>query len=281
LRSFNSRFTMASVMPASDGRDGLVVDRAEETQASRTGAEEIVRSLISVEKDGNEERSGRCTGNILVLALTAFLFALITAVQFYFGGVVTHSQALLADCNSMLVDALTYFFNIGAECAVDKWKKRLRVVAPAISLLVLLALTIFCALLPAIDTIRNPSGPGDSVNPWIVFAFGLAGLIFDIISMVAFYINARRERAKNKDGLPVNMLAAFFHVGADWIRSLTTTVESIILFKYTNLNGDLIDAWCAVVITVAIFIAIMFGYYEVILDIKKIIRQERVSLDKA
>lgn len=270
----------ARVMPSTDGRDGLVSDGVQETrQTSKTGAEEIVRSLISVEKEDNPRGFCRCTGNILVLCLTAFLFALITGVQYYFGGVVTHSQALLADCNSMLVDTLTYFLNIGAECAVEKWKKRLRLIAPAVSLMVLLALTIFCALLPAIDTIRNPDGPGDGVNPWIVFAFGLGGLIFDIISIVAFYINAKKERAKN--GLPVNMLAAFFHVGADWVRSLTTCVESILLFKFKNWNGDLIDAWCAVVITVVIAIAIIYGYIEVIIDIKKYLKEEREGASKA
>jgi len=272
----------ARVVASVDGRDGLVSDGIEGTrQTSKTGMEEVVRSLISVDKDKVEQPRSfcRCTGNILVLALTAFLFALITGVQYYFGGVVTHSQALLADCNSMLVDTLTYFLNIGAECAVEKWKKRLRLVAPAVSLLVLLALTIFCALLPAIDTIRNPDGPGDGVNPWIVFAFGVGGLIFDIISIVAFYINAKKEQAKN--GLPVNMLAAFFHVGADWIRSLTTTVESILLFKFKNWNGDLIDAWAAVIITVVICIAIIYGYIEVILDIRRFLREESASDSKA
>lgn len=270
----------ARVAQATDGRDGLVSDGVEETrQTSKTGAEEIVRSLISVDKVDRPQGFCRCTGNILVLALTAFLFALITGVQFYFGGVVTHSQALLADCNSMLVDTMTYFLNIGAECAVEKWKKRLRLVAPAISLLVLLALTIFCALLPALDTIRNPNGPGDGVNPWIVLAFGVFGLLFDVISIVAFYINAKRERARN--GLPINMLAAFFHVGADWIRSLTTTIESILLFKFKNWNGDLIDAWATIIITVVICIAIIYGYVEVILDIRNHIRAERAEGAKA
>merc|ERR1719329_671329 len=54
------------------------------------------------------------SGNVRVLWLTAFLFALITGVQYFFGAVVVQSAALTEDCYCMGVDAFSYFLNIGA-----------------------------------------------------------------------------------------------------------------------------------------------------------------------
>ena len=53
----------------------------------------------------------RFTENMKVLALTAALFALITVAQ-AIAASIAKSDALLADCVSMAVDALTYLLNI-------------------------------------------------------------------------------------------------------------------------------------------------------------------------
>jgi len=245
-----------------------------ETKAGgKTAAEELVRSFISVDKDGdnNTVSLGCCkiAGNVLVLILTTFLFALITAVQFYFGGVVTHSAALLEDCWCMLVDALSYFLNIWAELAPANLKRKLQLTVPIISLSVLSGLTIYQTL-GAIDTIRECSGGCDSdgVKPIIVWSFGFIGLVFDIISISAFCWNKKKQTQK---GLPVNMLAAFMHVGSDFIRSLTTTIEGAIMFN-PNVNTDLIDAWACVIISVCVVSAIMYGMVEVVLDIRTFLR---------
>lgn len=69
--------------------------------------------------------------------------------------------------------------------------------------------------------------------------------------------------------LPVNMLAAFMHVGADFIRSITTTVEGFFLIANfpPGINGDVVDAWSCMVITVIVVAAILYGLFEVFRDI--------------
>jgi Co/Zn/Cd efflux system component len=250
-----------------DGR-GLVpadakgedVDRV----ASKTGAEELVRSFVST-----DEGLGSSRGNVKVLCLTAFLFGLITAVQWVFGGVLTHSNALLADCHCMLVDALSYFLNIWVELAPPRLKAPLRLTVPCISLTVLAVLTGL-SVQDAVDVFRGKGGD-DGVNPWIVWSFGFAGLLFDCISIYAFWRN------KKRGALPVNMLAAFMHVGADFIRSLTTTIEGTMLFIFTQWDGDMIDAVNTVVITVLIFLGILYGIYEVIVDIRAFLKERGVE----
>jgi Co/Zn/Cd efflux system component len=258
---------------ASADNSQLVDAVGPKTRGSATAAEELVRSLISTDKDvaANPVNFGCCkiAGNVVVLILTTFLFALITAVQFYFGGVVTHSAALLEDCWCMLVDALSYFLNIWAELAPASMKRKLQLTVPIISLSVLTGLTIY-QVKDAFATIKECQHgcEGDGVNPWIVWTFGFVGLIFDIISITAFCWNRKKQTQK---GLPVNMLAAFMHVGSDFIRSLTTTIEGTIMFN-SGVNTDLIDAWACVIITVCVLAAIMYGLYEVISDIRTFLR---------
>jgi Co/Zn/Cd efflux system component len=204
---------------------------------------------------------------VKVLALTAFLFGLITAVQWYFGAVVTKSNALIADCHCMLVDALSYFLNMWVELAPPSLKAPLRLTVPCISLTVLAVLTGL-SIQDAVDVFSG-TGDEDEVNPWIVWSFGVAGILFDVISIYAFWRNKRRGV------LPVNMLAAFMHVGADLIRSTTTTIEGSLLFIVPNWPGDQIDAYNTIVITVIIFLGIFYGIYEVVSDIRAFFKEQR------
>jgi Co/Zn/Cd efflux system component len=257
-----------SAMAQVDARNLVAADAEQKIQEgverlpSTTGPEEIVRSFIST-----ETTHGTAKGNVKVLALTAFLFGTITAVQWIFGGVVTHSAALLADCHCMLVDALTYFLNIWVELAPARLRTPLRLTVPCISLTVLAVLTGL-SIQDAVDVFSGKGG-GDDMNPWIVWSFGFAGLLFDCISIYAFWRNKRRGV------LPVNMLAAFMHVGADFIRSLTTTIEGTMLFIFKQWDGDMIDAVNTVVIVVLIYIGILYGLYEAIVDIRAFTRSRR------
>jgi len=259
------------VMAQIDARNLVAADADQKVQegverlastTSTTGPEEIVRSFISA-----ETTHGTAKGNVKVLALTAFLFGSITAVQWIFGGIVTHSAALLADCHCMLVDALTYFLNIWVELAPDRLRTPLRLTVPCISLTVLAVLTGL-SIQDAVDVFSGKGG-GDDVNPWIVWSFGFAGLLFDCISIYAFWRNKRRGV------LPVNMLAAFMHVGADFIRSLTTTIEGTMLFIFKHWDGDMIDAVNTIVIVVLIYLGILYGLYESVTDICAFLRSQR------
>lgn len=207
------------------------------------------------------------SGNVRVLWLTAFLFALITTVQYICGAVIVQSAALTEDCYCMGVDALSYFLNIGAEVAPVHMKRKLQLIIPVVSLSVLMALTIYQAQ-DAVATIRENAPPEepDVKMAWIVWGFGFGGVIFDLISIYAF---CKNKREKREGQLPVNMLAAFMHVGADFIRSITTTVEGFFLIANfpPGINGEVVDAWSCMVITVVVVAAILYGLFEVVKDI--------------
>eukprot|EP00494_Astrolonche_serrata_P028333 UN28599 len=57
------------------------------------------------------------------LLLVFILFASITAAQFV-AALIANSLSLLGDCASMLVDTLSYFANIFAECGENSRKKK-------------------------------------------------------------------------------------------------------------------------------------------------------------
>merc|ERR1719327_1312018 len=123
---------------------------------SSTAAEELVRSFTGDGQDDEQPKRCLCfqvSGNVRVLWLTCFLFALITGVQYFFGAVIVHSAALTEDCYCMGVDALSYLLNIGAESAPSHMKRKLQLFIPIISLSVLMALTIY-QVIGAIDTIK-------------------------------------------------------------------------------------------------------------------------------
>lgn len=243
-------------------------------KTATTGAEELVRSFTSDGHDDEQPKKCLCfmvSGNVRVLWLTAFLFALITSVQYFFGAVIVQSAALTEDCYCMGVDALSYFLNIGAEVAPSHMKRKLQLGIPVVSLSVLMALTIY-QVQDAIATIQDPEpapkhpSPEDIKMAWIVWCFGFGGVCFDLISIYAF---CKNKREKREGQLPVNMLAAFMHVGADFIRSITTTVEGFFLIANfpPGINGDVVDAYSCIVITVVVVAGILYGLFEVVRDI--------------
>jgi len=246
-------------MAAVDVKQPINSDLGAPTKGSKTGAEELIRSFTSVAPEEGEVAKG----NVKVLCLSSFLFAFITAVQWWFGAHYK-SGALIQDCKSMLVDALSYFLNIWAELAPLKWKKVMRLVIPALSLSILAFIITYWGFPDAIQTIRGVGGDADPIPAWVPFLFGFAGIIFDVICIVAFWKNSK------KSTLPVNMLAAFMHVGADFLRSTSTTIEGIIIavMSANDNQSALVDAWNTIVVTVLIYIGIFYGLYEVVVDVR-------------
>jgi len=228
----------------------------------------IMRSLSSQIQD----TSGLCCGvrfteNMRVLALTAGLFALITAVQFVAAGGagfdkvlgVPKSDALLADCVSMAVDSLTYLLNIFVEAREgSRFHRELQLIVPAISLSILVYFTVD-VLLEAKGTLAgeeddegDPYANQPMKRAYILGGFATLGIIFDLIALRAF--------VKDADKGSLNMWAAFAHVGADFVRSITTLVAAILILNGSD--GKLTDAWACVAVTWLIFGGVLFAVYE-------------------
>jgi Co/Zn/Cd efflux system component len=185
-----------------------------------------------------------CTGNMKVLALSFLLFSVITIAQ-TFAGIAAHSQALLVDCVSMGVDAGTYFLNMFVETQRRKsYHRYLEVLVAAVSLSVLIFFTLDL-FMESLATVQHPDdgSDDDDVNAYIILAFSVWGILFDTISVFAFM----RNRASSEDATEMNIWSAFMHVAADFLRSLTTFVASIIILTL-DVDGKMVDAWASLVV---------------------------------
>jgi hypothetical protein len=201
------------------------------------------------------------SGNMRVLLITAALFMLITIAQTV-AAKIANSDALLADCISMAVDSLTYFLNIIVECLKGSCLYRAsQLIVPAISLSILAYFTV-AVIQEVLPVIQNGPDEEDDVNAYIVLAFALFGILFDVISIYYFYRNLKRSEGSK---LGVNMLAAFLHVGADLARSLTTFTESILILSF-GFEGAITDAWACMIVSTTILIGVAYGVFEWMVD---------------
>jgi len=246
--------------------DDEVDDGLDVVLSRRPGAEILLEGGVLDEEEEQPCTASDLENNVVVedkfwttsmktLALTALLFSVITILQ-VFGATLANSKALLVDCISMGVDAGTYLGNMAVE-----YKRHSKHHAPfelavgGLSLVTLIYFTLD-ALRESVDAI-SPGG-GDSededVNAWIIFAFALGGLLFDAVSLYAF----RRSHRKTRSGREMNMWTALLHVGADFLRSATTLVSSmmILLLGY---DGVAVDAWASLLVGATILLGAGFG----------------------
>lgn len=196
----------------------------------------------------------RCNPQMRTLTLTMTLFASITFAQ-CIASLVANSLALLGDCASMLVDTLTYAGNIAAETCQTDQRRRIRnqLFASGFSLFVLILITMFITV-RAITRLLDYNENDEEVNAFIVFGFAIGGLCFDLSSFLAFYF-------WNKDTISLNMKSALLHVFSDTLRSLTTLVESIVIWHFDQAGGK-IDAWASIIVSGLIF----FGAFGAIIE---------------
>lgn len=203
------------------------------------------------------------------LAVTAFLFFTISVAQTV-GAVVANSEAMMADVISMYVDTLTYFLNMLVEvCDSPRWRLRLELIVPAVSLTALVYFTVQ-QLRESLSTLREwPQAAGDDVSPSIVFGFAAWGLLFDALSLWAFMRNGDRQ---------VNMKSALMHVGADFLRSGTTLVDSalIAVFPFDSVK---MDAWSSIVVSAVILLGAAHTFWEVIHDVISYMNKPHEELD--
>ena len=138
-----------------------------------------------------------CTGQVKILSVAIVLFLSITGAQFFFA-LYAHSNALLVDCASMLVDTLTYVGNLWAACragadddddggekARDGGEKARDTLAMScVSIVVLYAITAW-GLFGAVSALLRRDA-ADSLDGDVVLAFGVFGVVFDGAALFAF-----------------------------------------------------------------------------------------------
>jgi len=217
----------------------------------------------SVAQAGTEKKGNRCTPNIRALSVSAILFSVITVAQ-YFAAIAANSQALKMDCISMAVDAFTYMGNIVVECRKRDGSKhvgsQLIIVAGSLGLLV--TFTVL-GMQESWDTVqvcrgkKEGDGEADDVNGWITLAFAIGGVGFDVACMVEFYKSNQRAHSVKQ----VNMFSALLHVGADFLRSTSTMVMSLLILL-AHVDSGCADAYTSVLIGVSILCGASVGFFK-------------------
>merc|ERR1712014_250998 len=101
------------------------------------------------------------------------------------------------------------------------------------------------------------SGDGDDVNGWITLGFGVGGVVFDVISLCAFYLSNRKQGEVRA----VNMFTALLHVGADFLRSTSTMVMSLLILVggYDSTQPTCLDAYTSLLIGASIVAGASMG----------------------
>ena len=198
-----------------------------------------------------------CTvsGNAVSLLTSAFLFALITAVQYGFA-VAVGSVALQADCVSMGVDSIAFMGNLFADCYPKESdsKRRVELAMSGISHCLLLGFTVKFVI-DAIDDSQveddDDSGRERTKMGWVVFGFALGGLLFDAISLLAYKFYGTKNEGEEDAltcGINTNMCAALLHIISDLGRSTTTCIEGIVILSVKSIPATKADGISALVV---------------------------------
>lgn len=231
------------------------------------------------------------TDNIKILSVCAFLFQLITAVQFFYA-LAIGSNSLMSDCISMEIDVITYLGNIYAEiqrqkgALTDLDKAKISLITSGFSIAILFAVTIWI-LHDVIETLLDTPIKDDLHPAWYLIVFGGCGFLFDLISLKAFSIWGDPESMGINAGAPdaadaekgvaklqsvvskqvegtavadekasaMTMCSALSHVFADCIRSLTAATVGIAAVGWKRkVNGAKADSVGALICSATIFV---------------------------
>lgn len=228
-----------------DNPGALQADLSSDPECCSQSDCEKATSGASIKEPEPQSKRILSSGNVRVLVLTAVLFALITLAQIV-AALAANSLALLQDSVSMGVDAVTYVGNIVVETQRGRHMEvALEVSFGLVSITVLLVFTLLFMLeaRTRLTSADDSGGKDEETNPYIVLAFAIWGLVFDLAAMLAFLLNHR----KSSDGKKINMCTAFLHVGADFLRSSTALIASILMLGFGYNTGHT-DAWASLLV---------------------------------
>lgn len=231
----------------------------------------VVEEALGTDRSENvapklpSSKGPRWTPNIRALAVSGFLVTVVTAAQFVASGV-AQSRALQMDCISSTVDVFTYFGNIFVECRKRDGATHVisQLVIVFFSLGLLTSFTV-SAMIGSVGIESQCQAKGqfpmeegsDDVNGWITFSFAMANGAFDLVCMTMFYQSSKNSAT----GRSVNMLSALLHVGADFLRALSTLVMSLLIFG-TDFDSTCLDAYTSILIGATILAGATVGFFK-------------------
>lgn len=174
--------------------------------------------------------------------------------------ILAKSESLLGDSITMMVDGGTYGINLWAEKAKEGKSEIERIkidtIAPAISLVALIGVTIYVTYGAAERLANQSEADGNDADPTVMWAFALVNLVLDFVNIAMFFVGKSDAGTYyfsctvcNK--LDLNMMSAFAHVGADTLRSIAVLVAGIAADE-NYVSSDRADSIGAIVVSFAI-----------------------------
>jgi len=112
---------------------------------------------------------------------------------------------------------------------------------------------------PQLDS-GGPACTWSGVDPRVVFAFALFGLVFDVASLFTFRYWTDPEEMEEAEA--VNMGSAFLHLASDFLRSTTTLVLSLLIFANPAQPSYLFDGSATLFITATILAGAAAGLWQ-------------------
>lgn len=209
-------------------------------------------------------------------------------ISMIIGAVLSHSLALLSDSIHMVADIFTYCANLYAEHQRQEEHKagvrrftasKLELYVATFSVVMIFGSSIYIGY-EAIERMHSKAPP--EVSSLLMMLFATVNLIFDVGSILAFYVwgtplqhghshgdgddghahgDGHGHAGENWDPMEassnprmVNLWTAFLHVLSDMFRSIAIFVAAILIYFF-KFNSARTDAWCSLVVTVLVLLA--------------------------
>lgn len=232
-----------------------------------------------------------CLGTSNLRALWGmFILNTTFAISQMVGSRIANSLSMFSDSGSMLVDSFVYLINILMERTKNKYgpsaSKLWEVYVSVISVTLLVTVTTVAIIDAASRLDSKQDDDTETVDGRFVVGFSLGNLLIDIV-MCGNYCYQLRHRRKSslKEQVmteakeQLNMVAAFVHLFADTLRTLTGLIAGI-LEQGEGANALFIDAVATFIVCALILFAAAFVFYESILqyrDYKQFVALDRGS----
>jgi Co/Zn/Cd efflux system component len=218
-------------------------------------------------------RGGLCSTSNLRALWGLFLLNTTFAIAQMIAANIANSLTMFSDSGSMLVDSVSYAISLWMErykVKYGKQKSKLCEVYVSILSVLLLVIVTIVAVVDASKRLCCYDDMNDKVDGRIVFGFSLANLFVDFFMCGNFCYQLRHRRRKTisesiqyETKEELNMVAAFVHLFADTLRTITGLVAgSLESYAKTFRDTIIIDSIATYVVCSAILLAAGFVLYE-------------------
>jgi len=229
-----------------------------------------------------------CCGTSNLRALWGmFLLNTAFAISQMIGSIIANSLSMFSDSGSMLVDSFAYMINIFLERRKNQLgpdATKLWEVYTSVASVVLLVIVTIVALTDAAKRLQSREDD-DDVDGRFVLGFAAGNLFVDVIMCTNYCYQLRhrrkptfKEQVMSETKEQLNMVAAFIHLFADTLRSVTGVIAGI-LEQDETLDAIFVDAVATFIVCGAIMMAAAFVLYEAYMQYKeyRTLRKERLG----